>query len=444
MTTPPRARHAARLTRRGELLLLSGSAVLLLGIVVSRRDLLFVGLLLVLLPLCAALFVMIQSAAVSVHRSVLPDVVTAGDTATVSLWVQNRSQRPLVGSTWRDTASAGLTVPPRQELPALHRAPPRRATGEDAVRLTYPVSPQTRGLHRSGPLLIERTDPFGLARTERSVGEPKDFRVTPRVEALTGSGLSLLGGDGSSREALRTLSPNADELTAREYRPGDPLRRVNWRATARRGEIMVRQEEQQSNPEARLLLDTTPRNAQAFDLAVDCAASVGVHLLTSGFRVQVIETGPSQIAPSRERACGGLRGDSPVFLNVGAERTLLEALGTLAPLVARAAEAAPARDDSSGASADVGASGGGGGVTTMSPLFAVLVDVDESTLADLRSLRARTPSAVAFLLHTVTAAAAQSLQENGWRCVRVHSRADIAPAWTMAVQAPGRSDGPVR
>ena len=421
----------ARLTRRGGLLLLCGSTVLLLGILLSRRDLLFIGLVLMLLPLCAALFVMLRPATVSVQRSVLPDVVSAGDTATVSLLVHNLSARPLVGGAWRDTASAGLTVPDRQALPGLRGGQPHATIGAGGTRLSYPVSPRTRGLHRSGPFVIDRSDPFGLAATERSVGVPKDFLVTPRLQMLTGSGLSLLSGDGSSREALRTVSPNADELTAREYRPGDPLRRVNWRATARRGEIMVRQEEQQSNPEARLLLDTTPRSVRAFDVAVELAASVGVHLIGAGFRVQVIETGASQIAPSRERARGGLRGDAPVFLDVGAERVLLEALATLAPV-------RPPTDDAHEGGSDVGGQTGLGG-GTMSPLFAILVDVNERTLADLRSLRGRSPLAVAFLLDTVTASAARSLQQSGWRCARVRSHDDFAQAWTVALHTPGQA-----
>ncbi len=426
----------ARFTRRGGLLLLSGSTVLLLGILLSRRDLLFIGLVLMLLPLCGALFVMLRPATVSVQRSVLPDVVSAGDTATVSLLVHNLSARPLVGSAWRDTASAGITVPERQALPGLRGGQPHATVGAGATRLSYPVSPRTRGLHQSGPFLIERSDPFGLAATERSVGVPKDFLVTPRLEMLSGSGLSLLSGDGSSREALRTVSPNADELTAREYRPGDPLRRVNWRATARRGEIMVRQEEQQSNPEARLLLDTTPRSERAFDVAVELAASVGVHLIGSGFRLQMMETGASQIAPSRERARGGLRGDAPVFLDVGAERVLLEALATLAQVPSPADDAGDARSD-----AGAGPSGRGGG-GTMSPLFAILVDVNERTLTDLRSLRGRSPLAVAFLLDTVTASAARSLQQSGWRCARVRSHDDFAQAWTLALQSAGQAPAP--
>ena len=41
----------------------------------------------------------------------------------------------------------------------------------------------------------------------------------------------------------------------REYRHGDPMRRVHWAATARHGELMVRQEESVTTPEATIILD---------------------------------------------------------------------------------------------------------------------------------------------------------------------------------------------
>ena len=41
----------------------------------------------------------------------------------------------------------------------------------------------------------------------------------------------------------------------REYRHGDPMRRVHWAATARHGSLMVRQEESVTTPEATIILD---------------------------------------------------------------------------------------------------------------------------------------------------------------------------------------------
>jgi uncharacterized protein (DUF58 family) len=177
-----------------------------------------------------------------------------------------------------------------------------------------------------GPLMLGWFDPFGLAFSERVAGTPQDLIVTPRVTPLPRSGEALIRGDGSVHEILRHVNPNSDELIAREYRPGDPLRRVNWPATARHGEIMVRQEEQRSNPEALLILDTTlgvqtsysatrlsdrlSRREQAFELAVEVAASVGTHLLNEDFRLEVVELGASQLDAGSGLDRGRLRGNA--------------------------------------------------------------------------------------------------------------------------------------
>jgi len=426
MRTPRRLRPLLpRLTLRGGMFLLAGSTLLVLGIVLGRRDLLFVAALLLVLPVTAVVFVSVRPVRVDVVRAVFPSVVAAGESALVSLRVRNLSPRPVLGARWRDTVSGNIRPPDQGNLPTLDRGRTGPDGGPDFARVDYPVRPPTRGLYSSGPLRLGRGDPFGLVFHERPVGQPHEFVVTPRVSALPGAGLAVVSGDGASREALRNISPNADELIAREYRPGDPLRRVNWRATARHGELMVRQEEQRSNPEARLVLDTTPpgrtlRSARAFELAIEIAASVGVHLIGAGFRLQLVEIGPSQVAPGTERERGGLRGDAPVFFDVGGERPLLEALATVQPIEAAAVTASGGPERSSGAG--------------YSPTIAILVETDAAGLADLRAVRERSHPAIAFVLETMSSGQMASLRDTGWHCIRVNSAAGIAEAWNSALQ----------
>ena len=429
MVTPRHRAGLPRLTLRGGMFLLAGSTLAVLGVVLGRRDLLFVAAVLLLLPVAAVVFVSVRPVRVSVVRAVFPSVVTAGETALVSLRVRNLSPRPLFGARWRDTVSGNIRPPERRNLPTLDRGHAGPDGGPDSARVDYPVRPPTRGLYSSGPLQLGRGDPFGLAFQERPVGQPHDFVVTPRVSALPGAGLAAVSGDGASREALRNISPNADELIAREYRPGDPLRRVNWRATARHGELMVRQEEQRSNPEARLVLDTTPsgltlRSTRAFELAIEIAASVGVHLIGAGFRMQLVEIGASQVAPGPEREHGGLRGDAPVFFDVGGERPLLEALATVQPVetVAGSASGAPGRSMGAG----------------QSPSIAILVETDAAGLADLRALREKSHPAIAFVLDTMSPGSVATLRDAGWRCILVKTAAGIPEAWDSALQ--GRDD----
>ena len=231
-----------------------------------------------------------------------PPIVPAGSEAVVSLVVQNLSVRPATAPAGATRPSRGISVPESALLPSLGRHGQRRRRRHGPPRVHPHPAPPRRLRHRPAHPR-SRTDPFGLAFGEQTAGVPHDLVVTPRVSAAAGNALSLTTGDGTMHELLRHTNPNSDELIAREYRPGDPLRRMNWPATARHGELMVRQEEQRSNPEARLIIDTTHSGAcatgragasrppgrldSAFELALEMAASIGIHLLEAGFRLDV-------------------------------------------------------------------------------------------------------------------------------------------------------------
>lgn len=302
-----------RLTRRGVGFLIIGSGVFLAALFLDRRDLIFVGALLVAMPITAACYVGFRQVKVQVSRTFRPAVVSAGNSLRVAVQVRNRAFRPLYGVRWSESTSAGLSVPGAAALPALARSSGARGSRADRVVLDYRLTPTCRGLYDLGPLVLHTYDPFGLAYGRRLGGTVADLIVTPPVTALPGLGLGVAGGEGNARELLHHHNPHSDELIAREYRPGDPLRRVNWPATARHGEIMVRQEEQRSIPSARLVLDTTmsgvpdhdslagsdwfSRHDDAFETAIELTASIGAHLIDAGFRVAVSELGASQLAP---------------------------------------------------------------------------------------------------------------------------------------------------
>jgi uncharacterized protein (DUF58 family) len=425
-----------RLTVRGGIFLGAGAALFLNAMVIDRRDLLFVACLLIAVPIVALIYVTVRPVRLQITRTFRPAIVPAGTDTVVSLHVRNLSVRPVYGTRWRDSASDGIRVPASALLPGLDRYEGGPDGGADAAILEYTIRARQRGVYDIGPLILGRHDPFGLAFSERPVGGPHDLVVTPRVTALPGDAVTLIRGDGSVHEMLRHINPNSDELIAREYRPGDSLRRVNWPATARHGEIMVRQEEQRSNPEALLILDTslsgrpvssslrgaerTDRHDQAFELAIELAASVGIHLLDSAFRLQVVELGTSQLAPGRAQSRGGLHGDSPsAYRSPGGDRLLLEGLANVVPVDRAGRGEYPVQPPSSGAGAGSG----------RLPAFAVLVDPDEEDATELAALKGHFSPALALVLDTVSRGSREILQDAGWNCVGVRSARDITAAW---------------
>ncbi|MBB5641638.1 DUF58 domain-containing protein [Cryobacterium roopkundense] len=437
---------APRLTPRGWTCVVLGATLAALALWINQQDLFVVACLLVVAPLVALGYVAIRPGEVGVARSFRPPIVPAGSEALVVLELRNLSMRPLDGASWRD--SHGLegdsSKKPGLGLPALDRHRPGPDTGPDSVRLEYTVTPRRRGVFPFGPLVIGRKDPFGFALREHPIGQPHDLVVTPQVTPLPRSGGAVTRGDGTVRDLLRSLNPMSDELIAREYRPGDPLRRVNWPATARHGEIMVRQEEQRSNPEARIILATTTPGvsgsgraepgrsrgvAGGFELAIELVASIGVHLLDAGLKVQLVETGPSQLVAGSTQNRGGLRGDAPLVCRApGGERQLLEGLANLEP-VARASVADGPR------TAQAGSTDSGGGRL---PTFAVLWSASEADAAELAGMRGRCEPAVAFVLESVGLPARALLRDSGWQCISLRSAREIPAAWENAL---ARRDG---
>jgi uncharacterized protein (DUF58 family) len=455
----PRIRRVVRPTLRGGLFLTTGAALFLIAWGFNQRDLLFIAAVLVLVPLASLGYVLVHPLRVHVVRAFRPVTVSAGQAATVTLQVRNLSGQTLTGLHWRDTADGRIAVPDAQPLRTLGPTRPGPPSASDTAVVSYQLRPAKRGSYPIGPVLLGRVDPFGLAYGEWPVGTPHDLTVTPRITPLPGSGVSITRGEGSRHERLRHLNDDSDELIAREYRQGDPMRRVNWPATARHGEIMVRQEEQRSHPEARLLLDTTRAGSgrshshvAEFERAVELTASIAVHLLEGGFRVEMIETGPAQLmpaplAPSSASAGGarmsadpdagrrgGLRGDDPVHFN-GPEgsRALLDALARITQ-----------RDHIGSGRAAVGGDAGprpAGPAGDQIPTFAVLVDTDPGDTADLVDLRTLSRPAVAFVFDSADPAAVHRLAEAGWQCVRVTGSTPVDAAWLAATQDQGERHG---
>ena len=438
------ARFSTRLTRRGILSLIVGVVLFGNAVLVNSRDMLFVGSLLIVAPLLAAGYVSLRPARVDVTRVFRPPVVPVGGETVISLRVRNLSTGPLNGARWCDSPSPGIEALPPAILPPVGRA----GATDDSVRLEYATVPRHRGVYDIGPLKISRQDPFGFARSDRTVGSPHDLTVTPRVTRLPGSSLARSSNDGSIRELVRQATPTSDELIAREYRTGDALRRVNWPATARHGELMVRQEEQRSNPEARIVLDTTlagaaglgaghvpPHLVAAFELEIELAASIGVHLIDAGYRLEMIELGASQLLPGDEQTLGGLHGDvSATYRAPGGDRGLLEALAGVVPVPwpSRSARLAAARQEPVRAALR--------GAQASLPTFAVLVSVSDSDIDDLVALARYCEPAIALVQRTVGVAARTRLQNAGWRCVELAAAVDLVGVWNDVTDQRGSHD----
>lgn len=297
--TSLRSWSSVRLTPRGIGFLVAAGVLLVAAPALSLPALLSVSAMLLGLVVMAAVFVVAGQSKVAIERTFSPEVVSPGAMTTATVRVSNLSVLPALEARWVDTVPNGLSAEASGVLPALGGSRTRRSQ----VRFRYSVQGLRRGRHAIGPLRVEVVDPFGLVLRRHSFGGAQDLVVLPRRHTLWPLAPHGADHDGASRAAPQNAGIGEDDVVARSYMPGDALKRMHWKATAHRGELMVRQEEQQVNPRAGLVLETragshaTGRDggdwvySPELEWAVSATASVLGHLVRVGYAVAVRATG---------------------------------------------------------------------------------------------------------------------------------------------------------
>ena len=185
-------------------------------------------------------------------------------------------------------------VPERLGRPV--RVPITSLSAGSEVSHHYALRCQRRGVYQIGPLVAVAGDPLGLTQRETVVAEPFELLVHPRVELVSDRPLTRQYEDPPIRPPVSKPWPSGLEFYGmRDYSPGDDLRRIVWRASARTGRLMVREAEQGITDQITIMLDadrgTHSRDgegySESFEAGVRVAASLAVRHLREGYQVTV-------------------------------------------------------------------------------------------------------------------------------------------------------------
>lgn len=277
------------LTARGKMLLVAGLATTLASMLLGQRDVLWLGLLLILLPAIAVLYIARTRLRLTCERDFDRGEIPVGETLEATLALEKRGNLP-----------AGLLLFEEHIPPALGRRPRfgvNNVAGSWRREVSYPLEGRQRGRYRIGPLLVRSRDTFNLVKFDRQFTATAEVLVTPRIHPLGAMGNLLGRGTTGETRPQRLGVTGSDDVLIREYRQGDDRRRIHWRSTARRGEMMVRREEQAWDPSVTIILDSRaaahggPGRESSFEYAVSCAASMALHFLGNGFAVDLFDSG---------------------------------------------------------------------------------------------------------------------------------------------------------
>lgn len=273
------------LTTRGRCLLAAGLAAALCAVLVNERDLLRVAAFAMMLPLLASVVVGHTQIRLQAHRELVPPRTSVGSDCQAQLTLR---------CTGRYSGRLLLEDVAPQALGGSRRAVVARLPQHRPVQLIYPLRPVERRVHSLGPLIARITDPLGLAECSRTLAGHSRLVVIPAVAPLTGLPAGGALGAGEAAGGRGGVSLGQDAVVVRSYRQGEDLRKVHWRTTARRDELMVRVEEWPERSGATVLLDhraAAHRGSgptSSLEYAVSLAASVYVHLRQHGQRVRLV------------------------------------------------------------------------------------------------------------------------------------------------------------
>jgi uncharacterized protein (DUF58 family) len=246
--------------------LLGWAAVVLLGVVI---DLLLAG----------------SARALRVQREPV-SAVRLGQPTTASFVLSNtgrRRVRGLVRDGWQPSAGATGSRQPL-DLPA-----------GQSRRLSTTLIPTRRGDRRAQHVTVRSVGPLGLAARQLTVTAPGLLRVLPAFGSrkhLPGKLARLRELDG--RTALRIRGQGTEFDSLRDYVDGDDVRSIDWRASARRQQVVVRTWRPERDRRVLLVLDTSRTSAARvgdeprLDAAMDAALLLAALASRAGDRVDLL------------------------------------------------------------------------------------------------------------------------------------------------------------
>ncbi|WP_280262931.1 DUF58 domain-containing protein [Nocardia wallacei] len=200
--------------------------------------------------------------------------VRLGRTAAVDLTVVNRGSRTLRGMLWDDWPDSAQATGRTHQL----HLPPNTRT-----RLPTTLRPSVRGDRTAGPVTLRLVGPLGLAGRQIRREVPARVRALPpfRSEGVLASKVAELRLlEGSTVVNARGQGSEFDSF--REYAAGDDVRAIDWRATARAADVLVRTWRPERHRRLLILLDTGRLSAARVGAGTRLDAAIEAALLLGG------------------------------------------------------------------------------------------------------------------------------------------------------------------
>ncbi|MEM2995106.1 MAG: DUF58 domain-containing protein [Candidatus Bathyarchaeia archaeon] len=233
---------------------------------------------------------------VEVKRKLTQEIVMTGETVTVKLEVTNKSEEKIDFLEVYDMLPAELCLTKGANHLIIS------LDAKEKMELIYEILCNKRGMHEIGPTFLRTRDPLGFSFNENT--QPTTFRlhVLPKIEKLKSGDLPFKrtgqwpGVIHSSRKGA-----GMEFYGLRDYFPGDDLRRIGWKASARMGKLVTIENESERSTDIVIILDATSdlslgdNSETLLEYCIRAVGSLASLLLSLGNQVSVISHCTSRI-----------------------------------------------------------------------------------------------------------------------------------------------------
>ena len=223
--------------------------------------------------------------------------IAAGQELPVALQISNPTQ-----TTSGETRVVGHLLPANIDLIPADGVPVASLAPGESVEAELVLRPRNRGIYALRGWRIESDFPFGLLNAGAIHPAPAQLTVYPRFDPL--DRIALPQGRRQQPGGVAYVANRGESIEYignREYRPGDNVRDIDWRATARLSRPIVREYREEFFLRSAIVLDTqvswvsgqfAPASVEDFERAVSLCAACGDYLNRADYLVDILAAGP--------------------------------------------------------------------------------------------------------------------------------------------------------
>jgi uncharacterized protein (DUF58 family) len=185
-------------------------------------------------------------------------------------------------------------LPEHFELSEGSNAAARFVIGSAKLRINYKAIPTKRGRYFLGRIVVQVENPFLTGKLfVRELEVPLEMEVKQKVPKLIRIGVhrGIARSPNPDVDISKIGVPGTDFKEIREYISGDPVKFINWKASARRNDVMVNQYEVEGKKSVWIFLDANPymRHGELirnyFEAAVEATNALSYYYTQRGYRV---------------------------------------------------------------------------------------------------------------------------------------------------------------